>query len=323
VNTAVSKINHNVAGIVCVIAGTMALGIQDMLIKVLSERYPYPLHQIGLFRSVVALALVFVFLWLEGGFRQIVTSRLGIHLWRGGLLIIANMAYFLGLSAMPLADAAAVFFSAPLIITLLAIPFLGEKVGPRRWTAIIIGMLGVIIMLRPGEDALRLVALLPLLAAVCYASIQILTRKLGTTDNASVMAFYVQACFLAFSALFGLVFGSGWAAPGDDVTMDFLLKAWAWPDWAGLLLMSGCGVMVGIGSYLLSQAYRIAQARTVAPFEYTGLPFAVLLGFLVWGDLPDFISVAGILLIAISGLYVFLRESQDRQDVHADDANIR
>jgi drug/metabolite transporter (DMT)-like permease len=159
VNTAVSKINHNVAGIVCVIAGTMALGIQDMLIKVLSERYPYPLHQIGLFRSVVALVLVFVFLWLEGGFRQIVTNRLGIHLWRGGLLIIANMAYFLGLSAMPLADAAAVFFSAPLIITLLAIPFLGEKVGPRRWTAIIIGMLGVIIMLRPGEDALRLVAL--------------------------------------------------------------------------------------------------------------------------------------------------------------------
>jgi drug/metabolite transporter (DMT)-like permease len=77
VNTAVSKINHNVAGIVCVIAGTMALGIQDMLIKVLSERYPYPLHQIGLFRSVVALALVFVFLWLEGGFRQIVTSRAG------------------------------------------------------------------------------------------------------------------------------------------------------------------------------------------------------------------------------------------------------
>ncbi len=316
--------SHNLIGIVCVIGGTIALGVQDMLIKLLAGSYPYPLHEIGLVRSVVALVLVFGFLWLEGGFRQLVSNRLGIHLWRGGLLILANMTYFLGLSMMPLADAAAVFFSAPLIITLLAIPFLGEKVGPRRWTAIIIGLLGVLIMLRPGGDAVRLAALLPLLAAVCYASIQILTRKLGTTDNASVMAFYVQACFLVFSALFGLVFGSGWAAPADgDTALTFLLKSWAWPDATGFLLMAGCGVMVGIGSYLLSQAYRIAQARTVAPFEYTGLPFAVLLGFLVWGELPDGWSLAGILLIAFSGVYVFYRETREREDIHAEDPNIR
>ncbi|MEE4239485.1 MAG: DMT family transporter [Anderseniella sp.] len=317
-------VNHNLIGILCVIGGTVALGLQDMLIKLLAEDYPYPLHEIGLVRSLVALVLVFGFLWLEGGFRQLVTNRLGIHMWRGLLLILANMAYFLGLSMMPLADAAAVFFSAPLIITLLAIPFLGEKVGPRRWTAIIIGMLGVLIMLRPGSDAVRLAALLPLLAAICYASIQILTRKLGTTDNASVMAFYVQACFLAFSGVFGLLFGSGWAMPGDgNLALTFLLKAWAWPDTTGILLMGGCGVMVGIGSYLLSQAYRIAQARTVAPFEYTGLPFAVLLGFIVWGELPDGWSFAGILLIALSGVYVFFRETRDSDDLHAEDPNIR
>lgn len=318
------SVNHNLIGIVCVIGGTVALGLQDMLIKLLAEDYPYPLHEIGLVRSLVALVLVFGFLWLEGGFRQLVSNRLGIHMWRGLLLILANMAYFLGLSVMPLADAAAVFFSAPLIITLLAIPFLGEKVGPRRWTAIIIGMLGVLIMLRPGSDAVRLAALLPLLAAICYASIQILTRKLGTTDNASVMAFYVQACFLVFSGVFGLLFGSGWAMPGDgNMALTFLLKAWAWPDMMGILLMGGCGVMVGIGSYLLSQAYRIAQARTVAPFEYTGLPFAVLLGFIVWGELPDGWSFAGILLIALSGVYVFFRETRDNDDLHAEDPNIR
>lgn len=315
--------NHNLIGILCVIGGTIALGVQDMLIKLLSESYPYPLHEIGLIRSLVALVLVFGFLWLEGGFRQLRSNRLGIHLWRGFLLILANMAYFLGLSMMPLADAAAVFFSAPLIITLLAVPFLGEKVGPRRWTAIVIGMLGVLIMLRPGTDAIRLAALLPLAAAVCYASIQILTRKLGTTDNASVMAFYVQACFLVFSALFGLAFGSGWTQPDGNLALTFLLKPWAWPDFMGMMLMGGCGVMVGIGSYLLSQAYRIAQARTVAPFEYTGLPFAVLLGFLVWGQLPDQWSLAGILLIALSGLYVFFRETRDKTELHAEDPNIR
>ena len=319
--------NHaskNLLGIACVIGGTLALGIQDMLIKLLAESYPFPLHQIGLFRSIVALALVLLFLWLEGGYRQLRTKRLGIHLWRGFLLILANMAYFLGLASMPLADAAAVFFSAPLIITLLAIPFLGEKVGPRRWTAILIGMMGVIIMLRPSGDAIRLVALLPLLAAVCYATIQILTRKIGTSDSASVMAFYVQACFLGFSAVFGLIFGSGWAMPENNQTLEFLLRAWVWPGAWGLMLMVGCGVMVGLGSYLLSQAYRIAEARTVAPFEYTGLPIAVLLGFMVWGHLPDGWSLVGILLIALSGVYVFLRETkQSKAEVHAEDASIR
>ena len=317
-------LNANVTGILCVIAGTVALGIQDMLIKLLAEQYPYPLHQIGLFRSMVAIVLVMLFLWLEGGFRQIVTDRLWLHLTRGMLLIVANMAYFLGLATMPLADAAAIFFSAPLLITLMAIPVLGEKVGPRRWAAIIAGMVGVIIMLRPGSDAIRLVALLPLLAAVCYASIQVIARLIGTTDSASVMAFYVQACFLVFSAVFGVGFGSGWANPADNETMQFLLKPWAWPDAWGVMLMSVCGVMVGIGSYLLSQAYRIAQARTVAPFEYTGLPFAVLLGFLVWGELPDLIGMAGISLIAVAGLYVFFRERvEEKADIHAEDANIR
>ena len=317
-------VSANVTGILCVIAGTVALGVQDMLIKLLAERYPFPLHQIGLFRSMVAIMLVLLFLWLEGGFRQIRTDRLWLHLTRGLLLIVANMAYFLGLATMPLADAAAIFFSAPLLITLMAIPVLGEKVGPRRWAAIIAGMVGVVIMLRPGGDAIRLVALLPLLASICYASIQIIARVIGTSDSASVMAFYVQACFLVFSAVFGVAFGSGWAMPDDNLTMQFLLKPWVWPDAWGVFLMSVCGVMVGIGSYLLSQAYRIAQARTVAPFEYTGLPFAVLLGFLVWGELPDLVGMAGILLIAVAGMYVFFRERvEEKADIHAEDPNIR
>lgn len=327
-----SPMKNSFLGIACVIAGTLVIVIQDMLIKILAEDYPYPLHQIGLFRSVVGILLVFGFLWAEGGFRQLRTDRLGTHMWRGLLLICANMAYFLGLSVMPLADAAAVFYSAPLIITLLAIPFLGEKVGARRWTAIVVGMLGVLIMLQPGTGAMRLAALLPLVAAVCYASIQILTRKLGTTDSASVMAFYVQVCFMAFSIGFGIVFGSGWAQPEtQDGAMNFLLKAWAWPDAAGLALMGGCGVMIGLGSYLLSQAYRVAQARTVAPFEYTGLPIAVVLGLLVWGHMPDVLSLLGMALIVVAGIYVFLREAADKKIADAkanpsastDEVNVR
>ncbi len=304
--------NKNLIGICCVLGGTLALGMQDMIIKLISGIYP--LHEIGFVRSIFAILLTCGFLKMEGGFAQLRTKRPGAHLARGMLLIGANMAYFLGLASMPLADAAAIFFSAPLIITLLAVPLLGEKVGPRRWVAVVVGMLGVIIMLRPQTDVIQLVGLLPLFAAVCYASIQILARKLGTTESASVMAFYVQACFLAFSIGFGLVFGSGWMSSGDNLTVDFLLRAWSWPDAFGLGMMAACGMLVGIGGYLLSQAYRIAQARTVAPFEYAGLPFAVLLGFIVWGHLPDGLSLAGIALIAASGLYVFFRENENRKE---------
>jgi drug/metabolite transporter (DMT)-like permease len=127
------------------------------------------------------------------------------------------------------------------------------------------------------------------------------------------MAFYVQVCFIVFSLAFGLVFGSGWMASGNNVTLDFLFRAWTMPDAFGFAMMAACGLLVGIGGYLLSHAYRIAQVRTVAPFEYAGLPFAVLLGFVVWGDLPDRLSIIGILLIALSGLYVFYRESLARK----------
>ena len=216
---------------------------------------------------------------------------------------------------MPLGDAAAIFFSAPLIITLLAVPFLGEQIGPRRWLAVLVGMIGVVIMLRPGTDAIRLIGLLPLLAAVCYASIQILARKLGAIENASVMSFYVQVCFIAFSLAFGIVFGSGWMSGGNNATMEFLFRAWSVPDAFGFAMMVACGLLVGAGGYLLSHAYRIAQVRTVASFEYAGLPFAVLLGFIVWGDLPDGLSIVGILLIAASGLYVFFRENMLRKRV--------
>ena len=303
----------NLIGIMCVLGGTFALGVQDMIIKLISGTYP--LHEIGFVRSVFAILLTCVFLRMEGGFLQLKSSRPGTHLARGVLLICANMAYFLGLASMPLGDAAAIFFSAPLIITLLAVPFLGEQIGPRRWLAVLVGMIGVVIMLRPGTDAIRLIGLLPLLAAVCYASIQILARKLGAIENASVMSFYVQVCFIAFSLAFGIVFGSGWMSGGNNATMEFLFRAWSVPDAFGFAMMVACGLLVGAGGYLLSHAHRIAQVRTVASFEYAGLPFAVLLGFIVWGDLPDGFSIVGILLIAASGQYVFFRENMLRKRV--------
>ena len=173
------------------LAGMALLSAQDAVIKWLSG--DYPLHQIILGRATIAVVLTLIMVRLEGGWSLLRSRRLGLHLARGLLLVVANISYFLALAAMPLAEAIAIFFVAPLFITALSVPFLGEQVGPRRWLAVLAGLCGVVVMLRPGEGAINPVALLPVLAAFCYASMQILTRRLGATDKASASGIVASA----------------------------------------------------------------------------------------------------------------------------------
>ena len=137
------------------------------------------------------------------------TRRLGTHIARGACVVFANFCFFLGLAAMPLAEAVAIFFISPLAISVFSVIFLGETVGPRRRAAIAAGMLGVLIVLRPGTEAFQLAALLPLVAAFGYATLHILTRKIGGTENATAMAFYIQVKFFFFAGSAGLFLGDG------------------------------------------------------------------------------------------------------------------
>jgi S-adenosylmethionine uptake transporter len=295
-----------------VLFGVLCISLNDMLIKQLSSGYP--LHQIVFFRSVIALMFSFVFLQFEGGWAALRTDMPLLHLLRGVLVVIANMSYFLALAVMPLADATALFFVAPLFITLLSIPMLGEKVGPLRLGAVLVGFIGVIIMQRPWESSdtitvSRIVLLLPVLAAFTYALNQLMTRKLGVKAPASTLSIYIQATFLLVSVAFYFVAGDGrFAAQTTNASLQFLLRAWVWPadeDWPVLLGMGVNGALIG---YCLSQAYRLADAATVAPFEYIGLPLAVFWGLVVFGDLPTWEVWTGIGLILGSGLFVFFRE---------------
>jgi S-adenosylmethionine uptake transporter len=294
-------------GIVCILLGMVALSLQDTIIKWVSG--DYPLHEIVLTRAAIAVVLTAVFAHYTGGLGILKTRRLGLQVVRGLLLTVANMAYFLALAAMPLAEAAALFFVAPLLITALAVPFLGERVGLRRWVAVLVGLAGVVVMLRPGGGSVQAVALLPVLAAFCYACMQMLTRRLGVTDSAASMAFYVQSTFVVVSAGIGVALGDGAHAGGGHPSLEFLLRAWAWPDLVDGVLFVACGFLVGGGALLLSQAYRVSEANVVAPFEYAALPMAVLWGFLLWGDVPDAVAVLGMALIVGSGLFVFYRET--------------
>jgi S-adenosylmethionine uptake transporter len=307
------------AGILFILIGMLAISVNDMLIKQLSSGYP--LHQVVFTRSAIGILFSLMMVQFEGGWSILKTKTPWLHLARGLAVVVANMTYFLALAVMPLADATALFFVAPLFITLLSIPFLGEKVGAMRITAVVIGFIGVVIMQRPWEggeslNVSRIVLLLPVFSAFTYAIMQVMTRKLGATTQASAMAVYIQGVFVIVSIGFFLVAGDGRFAEGsDNPSVQFLLRAWVAPplqDWPYLI---GLGLNSAIIGYCLSQAYRISDAATVAPFEYIGLPLAVMWGWLIWADLPQWEVWTGMALIAGSGLFVFLRERQKARRV--------
>lgn len=300
------------AGIWFILAGMTAISMNDMLIKQLSGGYP--LHQLVFTRSMIGLMLTLVLVQMEGGWTILKTKRPGLHLVRALMIVVSNMTFFSAIAVLPLAETTALFFAAPLFITLLSIPFLGEKVGPMRMSAVLVGFIGVLIMQRPwqsldGSDANRLVLLLPVISALTYAVNQVMTRKLGITSKASALAVYIQVTFIIVSAGFYLVAGDGRFAVGaQNGALEFLLRAWVWPasgDWKFFL---GLGVLSATVGYCLSQAYRLSDAATVAPFEYIGLPLAVFWGFMVFDEWPDLPIFIGILLIMGAGLFVFLRE---------------
>ncbi|MEM0946645.1 MAG: DMT family transporter [Pseudomonadota bacterium] len=289
----------------------VCISINDMLIKEMSG--DYPLHQIVFIRSAIGICFTMVFLQFEGGFRALKTRRPWLHALRAGLLVGANVFFFAGLAAMPLAETSALFFVAPLMITLLSVPVLGQRIGPRRLVACGFGFLGVLVMLAPGQGGLKdtphLTLLLPVLAASCYAGMQVMTRLLGSESPASALSFYIQAGFILLGAVFWFVAGDGrFAESVNDPSLEFLLRAWRWPTPGDAWLLVLIGSMVGVLGYTIAQAYRLGDPATLAPFEYVALPLAVLWGFLIFGEVPGLRSWIGIALIVGSGLFVFLRE---------------
>jgi len=301
-------------GIAFILLGMVAISINDMAIKFLSG--DYPLHQMVFTRSFIGIMFSLILVHLEGGFRILKTDRPGLHTLRAMLIVVANLSYFTALAVMPLAEATAVFFVAPLMITLLSIPLLGEKVGRMRFGAVGVGLIGVVIMTRPWETGeTRTISLwiyaLPVLAAFTYALTNVLTRVLGVASKASAMAVYIQAGFVVVSLGFWGVAGDGrYAAGQTNESLIFLLRAWVWPEGNDIWFFLGLGVNSAIIGYCLGQAYRIADAATVSPFEYVGLPLAILWGWVVWGELPMLSGWGGIALILGAGLFVILRERQ-------------
>ncbi|MBV2359937.1 DMT family transporter [Thalassococcus sp. CAU 1522] len=297
-------------GILFVCAGVLLISLNDLTIKYLSGGYP--LHQLVFIRAVCGLLLTFVFLSHEGGLRALRTDKPFLLILRGLLIVMANLTFFAALAVMPLGQVTALFFVAPLLITLLSVPLLGERVGPLRLGAVLVGFVGVLVMQRPWADATdapRVVMALPVIAATFYALMQVLTRRLGVSASTATMAIYNQSVFVAVSLLFFAVAGDGrFVAETTPASLEFLLRPWIRPPAEEIWFLVFLGFVAGFMVYAMTAAYRLADAAVIAPFEYLGLPLAFFWGWLIFGEIPDATTWIGCALILGSGLFVFLRE---------------
>lgn len=294
-------------GVLAAVGGAAVLSVNDVAIKFLSGSYA--LHQVILTRSLISITFLLVFMGLSGGYRQMLTRRPRGHLLRVSLVLVSNITYFLGLAALPLADAVAIAFVSPLVVTLLSVVILGETVGPRRWGAVVVGLIGVLVMMRPGAGALQPAAILVLISAFSYASTHMMTRRMRDTESAATLNFYVQCGFILVSATMGLTVGDGRFSGSSAPSLAFLFRTWVWPPMADWPAFLATGLSVAIGGLMVSQAYRQCEAALVAPFEYAAMPLAILWGVTIFGQWPDPTGWLGIALICGAGLYVLWRET--------------
>ena len=283
-----SKPDHIGRAISWMMLGVMGgLGL-DLCAKELLRTYSLP--EFVLARSIIGVA---IFLMLAprlfGGFKSLKTKRPAWHFLRTFFAIGAMFGFFYGLSKMPLVNALTLGFTAPLMVTALSVPFLGEHVGWRRWAAVSVGFIGTLIMLRPGSGEFSLASIAILVAAFCYACQAITARHL-TSEPLLALSVYVTAGPIVLALFF--INGDTWTAPD--------LKGWVLMTLAGV-----CSVIAWVG---IINGYRSASPATLAPFEYTALILGALAGYFIWNEIPDRWTVIGASTIIASGLYVVYRE---------------
>lgn len=255
-----------------------------------------PTVQIVFFRSFVALIALWPMIRREGGVKVLATRRPGWHMLRTLAGFGGMFASFYGYAKLPLAEVTALGFTMPLFLTALSIPLLGETVGIRRWSAVIVGFLGVLLILRPGAGAIALgPALVVVGGAVCWALAMIAIRRMGELGESNVV---IVAWFSIGGAL---------------LAGAMTLFAWVTPSPAQLLALIGIGLVSTLAQVLMTEAYRRGETTLVAPFEYTGIVWTSLIGLAIWGERPAPTMLAGVAILVASGLYILHREVMRRR----------
>lgn len=302
-NTVEAGTPRAIEGISSVVLGMFFFVAMDGMMKSLLE--DYTVWQLIVTRGIVAvLVMVPMILWLKGPHR-LITPLWRLHLMRAVLLATGFAAFYGAFPFMGLAEVSTLFFSAPLIIAVLAAVWLGESIGPHRTGALIVGFIGVLIAMNPTGEAFSWVALMPLTCALFYAIAQILARRIGDRETTLTTALYT----LVFSGL--LIIPVGWVTnqlvpiPAEHTHLQYI---WVLPTGWELGRLGMLGVVGLIGYFLLTRAYMVTSASLVAPFDYVYLPIASVMAYVLWQEVPGPATLAGMALIIASGLYLGYRE---------------
>jgi len=285
--------DRTLLGIGSMIMATLVFTLLQALVKELSAR-GYPTLQLVFFRSLFAMLPVLLLVRSQGGWSLLKTTRPRQHFYRCLAGLIAMACYFKAYSLLGMADAVAIGFSAPLFMTLLSIPLLGEKVGKHRWTALLIGFVGVLVMVRPGGELFQPAALIGLMGALCYALAMIAIRGMSRQEHSLTIVFYYS--------LFGAL------VAGVAIPFVFVLPS----SWLDAGLMVGLGLLGGVGQFFLTQAFRLAPVAAVAPFDYTAMIWAIVLGVVLFAEWPSTAVVVGAVIVGVSGWYIAHREALRR-----------
>lgn len=291
---------NNLIGIASLCAGSLVFSMQDTVIKTISGDHAVTLAIV--LRAVVAFPILTVMVAMSGGLKQLDTPHWPILVVRGFILLTAYTTYFMAFPALPLAEAIALYFMVPLLVTMMSGPLLGERVTWLAWAAVAVGLAGVIVILRPGSGIFEPAALLSLISAATYAYAMILARKHGAKVSATVMTFYLNFAYMLGALAFATVMMVLDVQPLGHPSIDFLVRGWAVPSPTDMALMGLCGVIAAFGSIFLAQAYRKGAANVVAPFEYLGMVWGSLWGFLFFAEIPRLTTFIGMGLIAMAGL---------------------
>ena len=305
--------NNNPKGIILILLAMMIFSIQDSIMKYI---YSFvSLYEVYLIRTLVSFILILLFLKLTKKPIIFKTHYPLLTFCRVVLFFFGFSSFYVSLTVLPLATATALFFVSPFLITIFASIFLKEEIGIRRWSAVMIGFIGVYIILNPNFSNFDYLSLTPILCAFCYSLSMIIIKKTSDKDSVytQTFTFYLGAIFI--SSIFYFIIGDGQFNTGVNPASQFIFKEWFTDFENSLFLMIVTGVTAAVAFLLLFTAYSVASPSVVSPFEYSILLWSTLIGWLFFEEIPNLRTAIGIIIIVTSGIYIFMREKVQDQSI--------
>ena len=306
-----SKKNNNPRGIILILISMMVFSVQDGIMKYIFNFVS--LYEVYLIRTLVSFGLILIFLKLTKKKIVFKTQYPLLTFCRVILFFFGFSSFYISLTVLPLGFATALFFVTPFLITIFAHFFLKEEIGIRRWSAVVVGFIGVYITLNPDFNNFNYLSLLPILCAFCYSLSMIIIKKTSDKDSVYTQTFTFYFGAIIFSTIFYFLIGDGQYNTSDHPASQFIFREWFVDLESSILFMVATGVTATVAFLLLFTAYSIASPAVVSPFEYSILLWSPLIGWIYFNEIPSLNTVIGILIIVSSGIYIFMREKAQEQ----------